>query len=109
MLKDAPFTEPDTFGLRLARLRGEFGVSARQMSLDLGQNESWINRIENGKIYPSLQGFFNICDYLHITPKEFFDDELPDPTIRAEQLIVKIKKMPGPLIVILDQLVDHLR
>ena len=66
MFKDAPFTEPKSFGLRLSKLRTEFGVSARQMSLDIGQNESYINRIENAKIYPSLQSFFYICSYLHI-------------------------------------------
>ena len=109
MLKDAPITDPESFGLRLAKLREEYGVSARQMSLDIGQNESYINRIENSKIYPSMQIFFYICDYLHITPKEFFDDELPEPTLAAEELIVKIKKLPKPLIVILDQLVDHLK
>lgn len=63
------------FSLRLAQLRMEKGVSAREMSLDLGQNESYINRIENGKSLPSMTQFFNLCDYLHISPKDFFDDE----------------------------------
>ena len=32
---------------RLALLRTAKGVSAREMSLDIGQNSSYINRIEN--------------------------------------------------------------
>lgn len=61
-----------SFGLRLAKLREAAGISARQMSLDLGQNKNYINSIESGKNYPALEGFFNICDYLHVDPFTFF-------------------------------------
>lgn len=43
---------------RIAQLRVLKEVSAREMSLSLGQNESYINQIENGKALPSLQGLF---------------------------------------------------
>lgn len=65
----------EEFSKRVSQLRLEKGVSAREMSLSLGQNESYINRIENGKSMPSLAQFFNLCDYLNITPKEFFDED----------------------------------
>lgn len=39
----------DEFSLRLAQLRNKKGVSARDMSLSIGQNHSYINNIENGK------------------------------------------------------------
>ena len=61
-----------SFGLRLAKLREAAGISARQMSLDLGLNKNYINSIESGKNYPALEGFFNICDYLHVDPFTFF-------------------------------------
>ena len=35
------------FSRRLAQLRAQKGVSAREMSLAIGQNSSYINRIEN--------------------------------------------------------------
>lgn len=60
---------------RIVQLRLEKGVSARDMSLSLGQTESYINRIENGKMLPSMTAFFNICDYFRITPDEFFMKE----------------------------------
>ena len=59
---------------RLMRLRTAKGVSAREMSLDIGQNCSYINRIENRKAMPSMLGFFYICEYLGVTPGEFFAD-----------------------------------
>ena len=68
------------FSERLASLRIMKGVSAREMSLALGQNESYINRIENRINYPSMQLFFYICDYLDITPAEFFDTERSNPS-----------------------------
>lgn len=72
-------TEKD-FSLRLAKLREEKGVSARDMSLSMGQNPGYINNIESGKSMPSLSGIFYICDYLGITPKDFFDVETNNPT-----------------------------
>ena len=71
--------EQDAFINRLVQLRMAKGVSAREMSLDIGQNENYINRIENGKNQPSLQGFFFICEYLGITPQQFFTPDVTYP------------------------------
>ncbi len=68
------------FSLRLAQLRSVKGVSARDMSLSMGQNPGYINNIESGKSMPSLSGIFYICEYLKISPKDFFDTESPAPT-----------------------------
>ena len=67
------------FAVRLAALRMQKGVSARDMSLSIGQNPGYINSIENGKSLPSMAGFFFICEYLGITPEEFFDGGLAYP------------------------------
>lgn len=72
------------FTKRLAQLRVEKGVSARDMSLSIGQSESYINKIENGKSFPSMQIFFYICEYLKITPQEFFDSKVSNPSAMAE-------------------------
>ena len=69
---------------RLAALRIKKGVSARDMSLSLGQANNYINNIENKKSLPAMQSFFYICEYLGITPKEFFDNENADPTALRE-------------------------
>ena len=57
---------------KLRAQRNEKGISAREMSVALGQNVNYINLIENGKRLPSMQGFFAICDYLHLAHGAFF-------------------------------------
>ena len=57
---------------RLAKLRTQKGVSARDMSLSLGQANNYINNIENKKSLPAMQSFFYIWEYLGVTPQEFF-------------------------------------
>lgn len=66
---------------RIAKLRTMKKVSARDMSLSIGQNENYINHIENGKSMPSMQVFFYICEYFNISPNEFFDEERSNPTL----------------------------
>lgn len=82
------------FSLRLAKLRTSKGVSARDMSLSIGQNPGYINNIETGKSMPSLSGFFYICDYLEVTPAQFFDMEAPNPT-KANELLQAAKSLSG--------------
>ena len=71
--------EQADFVRRLVELRMNKGVSAREMSLSMGQSPGYINNIENGVNLPSMTAFFDICDYLRITPKEFFDTGAHDP------------------------------
>lgn len=78
------------FALRLARLREAKGVSARDMSLSIGQNPGYINNIETGKSKPSIDGLIYICEYLGITPSEFFDTSTTNPS-KANELL-KIAK-----------------
>lgn len=69
----------ERFSKRLAQLRMNKGVSARDMSLSIGQNAGYINNIENGKALPSMANFFYICDYLGITPMDFFNFDSSHP------------------------------
>lgn len=64
---------------RISYLRIQKGVSARDMSLSIGQNENYINNIENSKSMPSIQGLIYICDYLEVTPSEFFNEDITSP------------------------------
>ena len=70
------------------------GVSARDMSLSLGQSEGYINNIENGVNFPSMTVFFYICDYFGITPKEFFDIDSSDP-VKSKELLEATKNLTG--------------
>lgn len=77
---------------RLAKLRTQKGVSARDMSLSLGQANNYINNIENKKSLPSMQAFFYICEYLGVTPQEFFDEGNPTPEA-LRTLMAEAKKL----------------
>ena len=80
------------FALRLAQLREKKNVSAREMSLAIGQNPGYINNIESGKSLPSLPGVFYICDYLGISVSEFFDLDTKNP-IKLDAIISDLKKL----------------
>ncbi len=78
--------------MRISELRIQKGVSARDMSLSLGQSESYINKIENKRTLPSIAGFFYICEYFGITPQEFFNADSPAPQ-KSRELLSQIEKL----------------
>ena len=55
------------------------GIIQQHISLSIGQNAGYINNIETGKALPSMAAFFYICEYLGITPQEFFDIDSEQP------------------------------
>ena len=88
------------FGNRLAKLRAVKGVSARQMSEKIGKSENYINKIENNKSFPSMQVFFDICEYLSISPIDFFDEGNSYPE-QLNELVSDYKRLD-------DKSRDHL-
>lgn len=76
----------DFLRIRIAQLRMQKGVSARDMSLSMGQADNYINCIENKKMLPSMTMFFEICHYLGVTPTEFFNDKLTNPGLMNEAI-----------------------
>ena len=80
------------FYKRITDLRIQKGVSARDMSLSLGQSESYVNKIENKRALPSFTGFIYICEYLGVTPKEFFDVQDARPK-QNKEIVQAINKL----------------
>ena len=64
---------------RISELRIKKGVSEYKMSLDMGHSGSYINSIASGKAMPSMGEFLYMCDYLGVSPSEFFDEEIETP------------------------------
>lgn len=77
--------EAQNFSERLSHLRTNKGISARDMSLSIGQSAGYINNVENGVNLPSMTVFFYICDYLNISPADFFDNKKTNP-IKLKEL-----------------------
>ena len=102
------YPDKKEFGERLAKLRIEKGVSAREMSLAIGQHHGYISSIENGMNYPAMQGFFYICEYLDISPKDFFDSETECPK-KLESLVENMKHFNQDKIELIKNIVDNMK
>lgn len=91
-------------GQRIATLRNAKKISARNMSLDLGQSSEYINQIENGRNFPSLEGLLNICEYFNISIAEFFDEQNVYP-LQYKQLINELNKLDNSELDLIIELV----
>lgn len=97
----------EEFSTRLAKLRSKKGVSSREMSLSIGQNSGYISNIECGKALPSMSVFFFICDYLNITPSEFFDIDSEDPE-KINLLLKDLKQLNSEQLALISAMVKNL-
>ena len=95
------------FGNRLGELRTQKGISAREMSLAIGQSVSYISGTENHKNFPSMTGFFYICEYLKIHPKDFFNDAIQNPK-RYYEIEEKLQKLTNKQMEYLIPLLDDI-
>lgn len=73
---------------RITELRMKKGISEYKMSIDMGHSSSYINSIASGKALPSMKEFLYICEYLGVTPEEFFNTNMPNA-----QLIQRIYQL----------------
>ena len=73
---------------RISVLRTKKNVSEYRMSTDLGHSKSYMQSISSGRAMPSLGEFLYICEYLGVTPIEFFDEDIKEP-----QLVQKLYEL----------------
>lgn len=100
--------DKEQFIKRLTELRINKGVSARDMSLSIGQSAGYINNIENGVNLPSMNIFFYICEYLNVSPQEFFDLDNHNP-VKCHELLDAAKSLNMEQLNILITLVKMLK
>mgnify|MGYP002511722473 CR=1 FL=1 len=77
---------------QISKLRIKKNVSEYRMSADLGHSNSYIHSISSGRALPSMSEFLYICEYLGVTPKEFFDEENLYPET-LQEFIAEAKKL----------------
>ena len=77
---------------KIAKLRTNENISARELSLRLGQSTGYINTIENGQSMPSMNMFLYICEYFKISPKDFFDENYEHPSL-INNIITECKRL----------------
>lgn len=80
------------FSNRLYDLRMQQNVSVRKMSNLIGMGDAYINTIENNKSMPKMEQFYFICDYLKISPSDFFDEGNSNPQ-RLAALMEDLKSL----------------
>lgn len=61
------------FGDRITELRMKKGIAKVEMSLRLGKSKTYIWTIAAHKSYPQMTSFYDICEFLEVTPTEFFE------------------------------------
>ena len=66
-----------------------------------------IHSIASGRALPSMSEFLYICDYLDVSPKDFFDPELKDPVL-LEQAVSSMKELSNPDLRLLISIIDRL-
>ena len=59
-------------------------ISEYRMSTDMGRSKNYIQGITSGRSLPSLSEFLYMCEYLGITPRDFFDKDLKNPALLQE-------------------------
>lgn len=77
---------------RITQLRLKKGVSEYQMSYDLGHSRSYVYNISSGKSLPPMAEFLQICNYLDITPSQFFDESEENPAL-LQTAIEELRKL----------------
>ncbi|WP_130863143.1 helix-turn-helix transcriptional regulator [Bacilliculturomica massiliensis] len=92
---------------RITELRLKKNVSEYQMSLDLGQNRSYVQAISSGRALPSMAQFFRICDYFDITPLQFFDAESVNPQL-LRKAMEGLRKLDDDDLMMLIGLINRL-
>ena len=77
---------------RLTEIRMQKNISEYKMSLDLGHSKSYIQSISSGRAMPSMGEFLYICEYLGITPQQFFSEDIDNPVL-LDKAIAALKKL----------------
>lgn len=93
---------------RITELRLKKGIAEHRMSLDLGHSRSYMQGISSGRALPSMTEFLAICDYLEVTPKDFFDEDIINPSL-LQATLDKLKLLPENDLLIIYTMADRLQ
>ena len=93
---------------RITQLRQAKNISEREMSLSLGHSGSYIGAIASGRALPSMGEFLYICEYLGVTPEEFFHME-DNPSSTRQKAVDLIYSMPEENVELLVRLMEKMK
>lgn len=82
----------DKIRTRFSSIRYSKGLTAQQLADKMEITVQCINQIECGKRLPSMEVLFHFCQVMHISLREFFDEELTYP-IKFKELVPLLSKL----------------
>jgi len=103
-----PMVSEEFIRNRLTKLRIQKGVSEYKMSLDMGHSRSYIQSISSGRALPSMGEFLYACEYLGVTPRDFFDEEIDNPAL-LQQAIDGLKHLSEDDLTLILSNINRLR
>ena len=78
---------------RMMAILEEKNLSERQVSMDLGYSDSYMNKVKNGSIALTIDFLDEFCKELNVRPEEFF--ALPEAGTPNQYLLLQeIKELP---------------
>lgn len=98
--------EPEYIPKRITELRIKKGVAEHKMSLDLGHSRSYMQGISSGRALPSMTEFLAICDYLDVSPLDFFDESKANPPL-IEEINKKLKNFSDEDLLLLLSIINR--
>ena len=93
---------------RITELRIKKDISEYQMSLELGHSRSYIQSIASGRVLPSMREFLAICEYLGVTPVQFFDEQTKNPLL-VQRAIQGLQELNDKDLLMLIGFIDRMR
>lgn len=93
---------------RITELRIKKDISEYQMSLELGHSRSYIQSITSGRVLPSMREFLAICEYLGVTPVQFFDEQTKNPLL-VQRAIQGLQELNDKDLLMLIGFIDRMR
>jgi len=78
------------------------------MSTDMGHSKSYIQSISSGRTMPSMTEFLFMCEYLGVTPRDFFDAEIENPAL-LQQAVDGLKTLNNDDLALILANINRLR
>jgi len=100
--------ESDYISKRITELRLKKGVAEHRMSLELGHSRSYMQGISSGRALPSMTEFLAICEYLDVSPRDFFEEDNKNPKLLQETRD-KMKTLSESDLLMVNTFIDRLQ
>lgn len=74
----------------------------------MGHGRSYIQSISSGRSLPSMSEFLYMCEYLGVTPSEFFDEQTENPAL-LQKALDEMRSLPDKDILSLLSLIERFK